>query len=81
MALCVVLAPDGTLHPTGQGLEQCAGYALVTSHEASQLAVIDRLFEKPSPEAATALVSLIAGSIISAFLLGRALGKPANLVR
>lgn len=32
---CIYLNTDGTLTPTAQTLEECTGYVLVPSHEAS----------------------------------------------
>lgn len=81
MALCVALAPDGTLQPTGQSLSQCAGYALVSPLEASQLVILESFFALPDPSDATTLFTTIVLSIVGAFLTGRAFGKPANLVR
>lgn len=52
MSECVVLNADGTLTPTGQPVEACAGYVLVSSSEHATMTVIETLFDWPEPEIA-----------------------------
>lgn len=80
MALCVALAGDGTLVPTGQPVESCAGYVLVTGSEHSFYALAYQAFAAPDPEVAAGwfvgafgavmlfyVVARMAGGVISVF--------------
>ncbi len=80
MALCVTLQPDGTLVATGEAVEACSGYVLVSGSEYEFNAVINKAFDVPTPEIATAwfvgalgavmfwyIVSRIAGSVVAMF--------------
>jgi len=51
MSLCVALAEDGTLIPTGQPVDQCTGYVLMSSAEAASVAMFADAFKVPDKEA------------------------------
>jgi hypothetical protein len=52
MALCVALTMAGTLEPTGESVEECTGYVLVSGSEHSFYALAYQAFATPTPEQA-----------------------------
>lgn len=65
MAVCVQLATDGTLVPTGQPAAECSGYVLLTGAEHATLSFLQQLFQWPEPEvAATWLVGAFAFPLV-----------------
>lgn len=50
MALCVTLLADGTLQPTGEPVEACAGYVMQSASEHAAGDLWAQLLAVPSPE-------------------------------
>lgn len=50
MALCVTLNADGTLTQTGDSVDQCAGYVLVSGSEYGVFQVVQDSLSMPTPE-------------------------------
>ncbi|HAV4432544.1 TPA: hypothetical protein UMF74_000458 [Stenotrophomonas maltophilia] len=50
MSLCVALGENGTLIPTGQPVDQCTGYVLMSSAEASSVAMFAEAFKVPDKD-------------------------------
>lgn len=60
MALCVAHQADGTLVPTGEAVEACSGYVLLTGSEHATWSLITDLFAWPTPE-------VLSGWVVAAF--------------
>lgn len=81
MALCVVLAQDGTLVPTGQSVGECAGYVLVSSSEYGVYEVVQQVFQKPNPVEALEWFSTCFGLVVVMFVAGRMAGSVAAMFK
>lgn len=79
MALCVALQVDGTLVPTGQPVEACTGYVLVSSAEHSFFSLVHQAFDTPTPEQAAGWFVGAAGAVIFWFVAGRIAGTVAAM--
>lgn len=79
MALCVALQPDGTLVPTGQPVEACTGYVLVSGSEHSFYALVHQAFATPTPEQAAGWFVGCAGAVIVWFVAARLAGTVATM--
>ena len=79
MAVCVALAPDGTLHPTGQSVEACTGYVLVSGSEHSFYALVHQAFAAPTPEQAAGWFVGSFGAVVAMFVAARIVGSVASM--
>ncbi len=75
MALCVVLNTDGTLTPTGEAVEACTGYVLVSSSEHSFYAMVHQAFDTPDAETAAGWFVGALGAVMFWFVVGRIAGS------
>lgn len=75
MALCVTLQPDGTLTPTGEAVEGCTGYVLVSGSEHSFYALVHQVFDIPDPEVATGWFVGCLGAVVFWFVVARIAGS------
>lgn len=78
MALCVALATDGALVPTGQPVAECTGYVLVSGTEHAVYALINQVFATPTPEQAASWFVGSAGAVIGWFLVAHIAGRVGN---
>lgn len=78
MALCVALLPDGTLAPTGEPVEVCTGYVLVSGSEHSFYALVNQVFAAPEPEVAAGWFVGALGAVMFWFIVARMAGSVAN---
>ncbi|KAF1727759.1 hypothetical protein CSC76_09230 [Pseudoxanthomonas mexicana] len=78
MALCVALQPDGTLVPTGQAVDACTGYVLVSSSEHAVYGLINQAFAVPTPEQAAGWFVGTFGFVVTMYLVARMTGAVAN---
>lgn len=74
MAVCVALRADGTLVPTGQPVEACTGYVLVSGAEHSFYALVHQAFAMPTPEQAAEWFVGSCGAVMVWFLAARMVG-------
>ena len=74
MALCVALTADGTLAPTGQPVEACTGYVLVTGSEHSFYALAYQAFAAPTPEQAGGWFVGCFGAVVMFYVVARMAG-------
>ncbi|PZU29336.1 MAG: hypothetical protein DI584_03130 [Stenotrophomonas sp.] len=81
MALCVALAQDGTLIPTGQPVGECTGYVLVSSSEHAVYGLINQVFATPTPEQAAGWFSASFGAVVGMFVVARIAGTVANFFK
>jgi len=74
MGLCVAIADNGTLVPTGQPVTECTGYVLLSGAEANTLTLFAQAFEVPNKEVlatwAVGPFMLIAGLYVAARIAG-----------
>lgn len=75
MALCVALQPDGTLVPTGELVEGCTGYVLVSGSEHSFYALVHEVFTVPEPEVAAGWFVSALGAVLFWFVVARIAGS------
>lgn len=75
MSECVTLNADGTLTPTGQPVEQCAGYVLVSSTEHGQMSFLNDLFKAPDQAAANAVLVAAFGFVLVCNVVGSMVGS------
>lgn len=81
MPLCVALQADGTLVPTGEPVEACTGYVLVSGSEHSFYALAYQAFGSPSTEQAASWFVGSFGLVLVCFVLGRMAGSVAGMFR
>jgi len=81
MALCVALAADGTLIPTGQPVAECAGYVLVSASEYGVYEVVQQALAMPTPEEALKWFTACCGGVIVWFVVGRMAGTVATMFK
>lgn len=74
MALCVVLNPDGTLQPTGEPPESCAGYLLVSGAELSVMQTFSDALVMPTAEEAAGVFATCVGMILGFYVVGSYVG-------
>jgi len=72
MGLCIAIREDGTLVPTGQPVDQCTGYVLMSSAEASSVAMFAEAFKAPDKE-------VLAGWAAGPFILIMTIYVAANI--
>lgn len=80
MAVCVTLAPDGTLIPTGEAAGQCGGYVLVSGAEHAQALMLIDLFQWPEPEMAAGWFSGVFGLVLALNVVGYVVGAVVKSV-
>lgn len=78
MALCVALAQDGTLIPTGQPVGECTGYVLLSSSEHAVYGLINQAFATPTPEQAAGWFMGTFGVVVAWFVVARIAGRVAS---
>lgn len=81
MAECVALTVDGTLVPTGQPVDACTGYVLVSGSEHSFYALAYQAFAQPTPEQAAGWFVGAFGAVVTFFLIARMAGRVAGMFR
>jgi len=74
MALCVSIAEDGTIHPTGEPVDACTGYVMVTGSEYSVYQLVQDVFATPTPEMTVGLFASGLGFVLGAYVIGRCAG-------
>lgn len=79
MALCVVMNSDGTLSPTGQAVDECTGYVMVSSSEYGVYGVMQNAFAAPSPVQASGWFFGCWGAVMVFYLVSRAVGSVISM--
>lgn len=77
MGLCVALTENGTIVPTGQPVEQCTGYVLLSGAEVSTVALIAQAFEVPDKEVLATWAAGPFALIVTLFVVARIAGSVA----
>lgn len=81
MAICIAIATDGTVVPTGEAVEACSGYVLLSGSEHAAHTVIDRLLDWPEGSvAATWLVGSF-GFVLGSYLIAKLVGSVVSMFR
>lgn len=82
MALCVVIDSAGALVPTGQAIDQCTGYVMVSG---SEYGVYSTLHEALQPPASTAQLSewftAPMAAIVFCYIIARIAGSVAGMFK
>lgn len=81
MALCVALAQDGTLIPTGQPVGECTGYVLVSGSEHGVYEVVQQVLAMPTTEQALTWFTTCCGVVIFWFVAGRIAGSVSSMFK
>lgn len=81
MALCVALRVDGSLAPTGEAVEACTGYVLVSGSEHSFYALVHQVFATPTPEQAMGWFVGALGAVMFWYVVARMAGAVANFFK
>lgn len=79
MATCVTLNADGTLTPTGQTVDQCTGYVLVSGSEYGVYQVLQTAFAAPTPDQAAGWFFGSWGVVIIMYLAARCVGAVLSM--
>lgn len=74
MALCVEIQPDGTLAQTGQPIEQCTGYVMVSGSEYSVLHFFEQAMAIPEPSVAGGWFVGALGTVLFWYVASRMAG-------
>ena len=80
MSICVQLAPDGTLQPTGTPVSECAGYVLVDATQHAQMAFLAELFKWPEPNVAASWIVGAFGFVLVCNVVGSIVGSVVKAV-
>lgn len=84
MGICVTLQADGTLAPTGEAVESCTGYVLVTGSEQAALTTnvesLAAVFEWPTPEVLSSWVVAAFGFVLVMNVVGYITGAVVKML-
>lgn len=75
MGVCVQLASDGTLQPTGQPLEQCTGYVLVSGSEYSVMNFFQQALTPPDNTVIAGWFVGCCGAVLVWYVVARMAGS------
>ncbi|MGC1551019.1 MAG: hypothetical protein WA777_21045, partial [Rhodanobacter sp.] len=81
MATCVTLNADGTLTPTGQTVDQCTGYVLVSGSEYGVYQVVQTAFSAPDPATACSWFVGTWGTVMFFYIIERAVGSVVSMFK
>lgn len=79
MALCVTLNSDGTLSQTGQPVEECTGYVMVSGSEYGVYQAVQDAFGVPTPDDALSWFSATCGCVVVMFIVSRWVGSVVSM--
>lgn len=78
MALCVQLDNNGRLSPTGQSVDDCTAYVLLSPVEANANIMITQALQPPSAADAALFITAPFSFILGCFVIGRIVGLMSN---
>ena len=81
MALCVVMNPDGSLSPTGEPVESCSGYVLLSGSEYAMVGAIDQALGVPDSTQATGWFMGPFSLVVFLYVAARCAGSVVNMFR
>lgn len=79
MAQCVILNANGTLTPTGQPVDQCTGYVLVSGSEYGVYQVVQQALAVPSSSQATGWFIGAWGAVMVFYIGARCVGSVLSM--
>jgi hypothetical protein len=79
MAQCVTLNADGTLTPTGQTVDQCAGYVLVSGSEYGVYQAVQTALGVPSTTEAQGWFFGAWGAVMVFYIGARCVGSVLSM--
>jgi hypothetical protein len=78
VALCVQLQVDGTLVPTGEAIDACTGYVLLSPAEHAWSSLLHQAFDAPDLASATELFVGGFGLVLLIYVGARIAGAVAS---
>lgn len=79
MAQCVTLNTDGTLTPTGETVDQCTGYVLVSGSEYGVYQSLQTALAAPTSDVATSWFFGAWGAVMVSFVAARCVGAVLSM--
>ena len=79
MAQCVVLNADGTLSPTGQTVDQCTGYVLVSGSEYGVYQTLQSALAVPTVDQAQQWFITCWGAVVVIYISARLVGAVVSM--
>ena len=80
MAICVALQPDGTLVATGEPVEQCTGYVMLSGSEYAGVQQLNTIFSWPEPAVASLWFSAAFTLVIVCNAAGSVVGSVVKML-
>lgn len=81
MALCVAVNADGTLSQTGQPVDQCTGYVMVSGSEYGVYQVLQDALAAPTPEQALGWFFGVWGVVVVSYITARFTGTVISMFK
>lgn len=81
MAICVTLNADGTLTPTGQPVDQCTGYVMVSGSEYGVYQALDTALAAPAPDVATSWFFGAWGAVLTCYIAAKCVGGVLSMFK
>jgi hypothetical protein len=79
MATCVALQADGTLVPTGETVDTCSGYVLVSGSEYGVYQLVQQAFATPTTEQISAALTAGFGAVVLWYVIARIAGAVVSM--
>jgi hypothetical protein len=79
MASCVQLNADGTLTPTGQTVDECTGYVMVSGSEYAVYQLVQSALATPTHEQVAGIMSLGFFMPVALYMVARLGAKVAGM--
>lgn len=80
MSICVHLASDGSLQPTGTPVSECAGYVLIDATEHAQMSFLADLFKWPEADIAASWLVGTFGFVIVCNVVASMVGSVVKAI-
>lgn len=75
MGICVALQEDGTLVPTGESVDTCSGYVLVSGSEHEFYSLVHQMLDVPTPDRAAGWFVGALGAVMFWYVAARMAGS------
>lgn len=81
MAICITLNADGTFTPTGEAVESCSGYVIVSGSEYGLYQAVNDAFAQPTSQVAESWFFGAWGAVMVMFIAGRCVGAVLSMFK